>query len=62
VAIPAKRYERNNVNYLDLHEITALLAAPDRTSWHGRRDHALLPVAIQTGLRVAELIGCASAT
>ncbi|HYB29242.1 MAG TPA: tyrosine-type recombinase/integrase [Solirubrobacteraceae bacterium] len=57
IAIPAKRYERNNVNYLDLNEIGALLAAPDRNSWHGRRDHALLLVAIQTGLRVAELIG-----
>ena len=57
MAIPAKRYERNNVNYLDRHEIEALLAAPDRNSWHGRRDHALLLVAIQTGLRVAELIG-----
>ena len=33
---------RNNVNYLDRHEIGALLAAPDRNSWHGRRDHALV--------------------
>jgi integrase/recombinase XerD len=56
-AIPAKRHERNNVSYLNSHEITALLAAPDRSSWHGRRDHALLVVAIQTGLRIAELAG-----
>src|SRR5512132_1084719 len=40
-----------------LEEIKALLAAPDRRSWHGRRDHALLLVAIQTGLRVSELTG-----
>ena len=57
MAIPAKRYERNNVNYLNLDEIKALLAAPDSGSWHGRRDHALLLVAIQTGLRAAELVG-----
>ncbi len=57
MAIPAKRHERNNVSYLNSHEITALLAAPDRSSWHGRRDHALLVVAIQTGLRIAELAG-----
>ena len=57
MAIPAKRYERNNVGYLNLEEIKALLGAPNRGTWLGRRDHALLLVAIQTGLRVAELIG-----
>jgi integrase/recombinase XerD len=57
MAIPFKRYERNTVSYLNLEEIKALLAAPDRRSWHGRRDHALLLVAIQTGLRVSELTG-----
>jgi integrase/recombinase XerD len=56
MAIPFKRYERNSVSYLGLEEIKALLAAPDRGSWHGRRDHTLLLVAIQTGLRVSELI------
>jgi hypothetical protein len=38
-------------------EVDALLAAPDRTTWTGRRDHALLTLAIQTGLRVSELTG-----
>jgi integrase/recombinase XerD len=57
MAIPTKRHERNTVSYLQLHEIKALLAAPDRTSWLGRRDHTLLVLAIQTGLRVSELIG-----
>jgi len=56
IAIPSKRYERNTVSYLNLDEIKALLAAPDRGSWHDRRDHTLLLVAIQTGLRVSELI------
>jgi site-specific recombinase XerD len=55
MAIPTKRYQRNIVSYLDLDEIKALLAAPDRTTWLGRRDHALLLTAIKTGLRVSEL-------
>ena len=42
MAIPTKRHERNTVSYLDLDEIKALLAAPDRSTWLGRRDHALL--------------------
>ena len=40
MAIPTKRYERNTVNYLDRDEIQALLAAPDKRTWLGRRDHA----------------------
>ncbi len=55
MAIPTKRHERNTVCYLDLDEITALLAAPDPDTWLGRRDHALLLTLIQTGLRVSEL-------
>ena len=55
LAIPPKRTVRNIVTYLDEPETTALLAAPDRTTRTGRRDHALLLVAIQTGLRVSEL-------
>lgn len=57
MAIPTKRYERNTVSYLDLHEIKALLAAPSRDTWLGRRDHALLVLMIQTGVRVSELTG-----
>jgi integrase/recombinase XerD len=57
MAIPAKRYERNIVSYLDPGEIKALLAAPDRGTWLGRRDHALLLLMIQTGVRVSELTG-----
>ena len=57
LAIPTKRYERTVVDFLRRDEVDALLAAPDRATWIGRRDHALLVVAIQTGLRVSELIG-----
>ena len=57
LAIPSKRYERRLIESLTAEEIDALLAAPDRTTWIGRRDRALLLVGIQTGLRVSELIG-----
>ena len=57
MAIPTKRHERNTVSYLDLNEIKALLTAPDRGTWLGRRDHALLALMIQTGVRVSELVG-----
>jgi integrase/recombinase XerD len=56
LAIPTKRYEQNTVSYLDLDEIQALLHAPDRSSWLGRRDHALMLLAILTGVRVTELV------
>jgi site-specific recombinase XerD len=56
LAIPPKRFDKATVSFLDEAEILALLAAPDRTRWQGRRDHALMFVAIQTGLRVSELI------
>jgi site-specific recombinase XerD len=55
LAIPHKRSQRANINHLDHREIVSLLAAPDRSTWHGRRDYALLLVAIQTGLRLTEL-------
>ena len=57
MAIPTKRYERTCISYLDLDEIKALLAAPDTDTWLGRRDHALLVLMIQTGVRVSELTG-----
>ena len=56
VAIPTKRHDRAIVCYLDEQETAALLAAPDHTRWIGRRDHALMTLTIQTGLRVSELI------
>ena len=57
LAMPPKRFDRALISYLTEPEIDALLAAPDQTTWVGRRDHALLLVAVQTGLRASELIG-----
>jgi len=57
LAIPLKRADRAIVTFLDENEIEAVLAAPDRSTWTGRRDHALLVLAIQTGLRASELTG-----
>lgn len=57
LAIPSKRGVRSDVSFLDRNETDALLKAPDRTRWIGRRDYALLVVAVQTGLRVSELTG-----
>lgn len=55
LAIPNKRHERPMIEFLTEEETTALVAAPDRTTWIGRRDHAMLLAAAQTGLRNAEL-------
>jgi len=55
LAIPNKRTDRQLVSFLTRAEIDALLAAPDRGTWIGRRDRVLLLVAVQTGLRVSEL-------
>jgi site-specific recombinase XerD len=55
LAIPAKRFTRALVPFLSRQEVDALLAAPDQQNWSGRRDHALLLLAVQTGLRLSEL-------
>ena len=55
LAIPSKRFTRRQVHFLTRAEVKALLAAPDQGTWFGRRDHALLLVAAQTGLRQSEL-------
>jgi integrase/recombinase XerD len=57
LAIPAKRHQRNLVSYLTQAELAALLAACDTTTWTGRRDHAMLLLAAQAGLRISELTG-----
>jgi site-specific recombinase XerD len=57
LAIPGKRHTRALVHFLSRSEVDALLAAPDQRTWFGRRDHALLLVAVQTGLRLSELTG-----
>jgi integrase/recombinase XerD len=55
LVIPAKRHDRRLVGFLTRPEAEALLAAPDLRTWNGRRDHALLLVAFQTGMRLSEL-------
>jgi len=57
LAIPTKRHDRRAVTWLTDAEVDALLAAPDRATWASRRDHAMLVLAVQTGLRISELIG-----
>jgi site-specific recombinase XerD len=55
LAITPKRYQRNLVTYLTGAETGALAAACDKTSWTGRRDHAMIVLAAQAGLRISEL-------
>jgi integrase/recombinase XerD len=55
LAIPNKRQARPLVGFLTRPEIDALLAVPDRNTWLGRRNHALLLTVIQTGLRLSEI-------
>ena len=57
LAIPSKRFTRTLVQFFTRAEVEALLAAPDQRLWFGRRDHAFLLVAVQTGLRVSEMTG-----
>jgi integrase/recombinase XerD len=57
LAMPSKRHERRQIEFLHRAEIEALLAAPDPSTSIGRRDRTLLTVAVHTGLRVSELIG-----
>lgn len=55
LAIPSKRFTRTQVHFLTRPEVEALLAAPDQQTWFGRRDHAFLLMAAQTGLRLSEM-------
>lgn len=57
LAIPSKRGELAIVSFLTAPEVDAMLASPDRSTRIGRRDHALMLIAVQTGLRVSELTG-----
>ena len=55
LAIPSKRFTRKQVSFLNREEVDALLAAPNKGTWSGRRDHAFLLTAVQTGFRVSEM-------
>ncbi|MGB7979429.1 MAG: tyrosine-type recombinase/integrase [Candidatus Nanopelagicales bacterium] len=61
LAIPPKQFDRAVITYLTETEVTALLGACDQATWTGRRDHALLALAVQTGLRISELTGLSRA-
>src|SRR5207245_5153020 len=51
LAIPSKRFTRTLVRFLTRPEVDAMLAAPDRSTWFARRDHAFILMAVQTGRR-----------
>jgi len=57
LAIPTKRHVRTQIGYLTRQEVNALLTAPSQKTWAGRRDHALLLVIVQTGVRLSEVTG-----
>lgn len=56
LAIPSKKHERRLIDFLTRSEVEAILAAPNTHTWSGRRDHAMLLLAVQTGLRLSEII------
>ena len=57
LAIPGKRFKRALVQSFTRAEVDALLATPDQRTWSGRRDHAFILLAVQTGLRLSEMTG-----
>jgi integrase/recombinase XerD len=57
LAIPTKRCDKRQLHFLTRPEIDAILSCPDQTTWIGRRDYTLLLLAVQTGLRISELVG-----
>jgi len=62
LAMHGKRHHRRLIRFLTRPEVDALLAAPDQSTWYGRRDHALLLLAVETGLRVSEISGLTRVT
>jgi len=55
LAIPGKRHQKRTIEFLCREEVVALVAAPDPSTWIGRRDRTILLVLVQTGLRISEL-------
>ena len=56
LSMPSKRHDRKSVDFLDYDQIEALLQATDPNTRIGRRDHCLLLIAVQTGMRASEII------
>jgi site-specific recombinase XerD len=57
LAFPPKRHDHALILHLADNEVDAVLGTCDQSTWTGRRDHALLLLAVQTGLRISEIIG-----
>ena len=57
LGIPRKRFDRLQIGFLSREHIEAIIAAPDASTWTGRRDRVLLTTLYNTGARVSELIG-----
>ena len=57
LAIPMKRFDRHVLGFLTREEVDAIVAAPDRSRWSGRRDHAMLATFYNTGARLSEIAG-----
>lgn len=55
LAIPSKRCTRRQIGFLSRQEVDSLLAAPNVKTWFGRRDHAFILTAVQTGFRLSEM-------
>lgn len=62
LTIPPAKTTKHPISYLNTSETTALLSAPDVTTWIGRRDQTMLTLAINTGLRISELINLSTAS
>ncbi len=56
LAMPMKRFARPALTFLSREEMSALLEAPDDSTWSGQRDRALFALMYNTGARVSEAI------
>jgi site-specific recombinase XerD len=54
--IPVKRGPKRSPHYLELEEVAAVLAQPDRRSVLGERDYTLLVLLYNTGARISEAL------
>jgi site-specific recombinase XerD len=55
LSIPAKRTDKRLVKSLSREEVDAIISAPDRSKWRGRRDHAILLTLYNSGARASEI-------
>jgi len=55
LALPVNRADKTLMGYLTRAEVEALLAAPERSCWPGRRDHAWRLTWSNRGARVSDV-------